>query len=102
MCGEMVTIHRGLSEQAVLSAAAEYFDSEFVQQVFPEMRDLVNRLQQAGCEVWAVSSTNEWIIKAAMKHFGIAPDKVLAAAVEIVGGSPMPMTPRSGMSIMWT
>jgi len=86
MCGEMVTIHRGLSEQAVLSAAAEYFDSEFVQQVFPEMRDLVNRLQQAGCEVWAVSSTNEWIIKAAMKHFGIAPDKVLAAAVEIENG----------------
>ena len=25
-----------------------------------------------------------------------------AAAVEMVGGSPMPMTPRSGMSIMWT
>src|SRR5262249_62154039 len=25
-----------------------------------------------------------------------------AACVEIVGGSPMPTTPRSGMSIMWT
>src|SRR5262249_31752434 len=25
-----------------------------------------------------------------------------AAAVDIVGGSPMPITPRSGMSIMWT
>ena len=26
----------------------------------------------------------------------------IAAAVEIVGGSPMPMTPRSGMSCIWT
>src|SRR5262249_36285677 len=26
----------------------------------------------------------------------------MAALVEIVGGSPMPMTPRSGMSCMWT
>ena len=26
----------------------------------------------------------------------------MAAAVEMVGGSPMPITPRSGMSIMWT
>lgn len=86
MCGEMVTMHRGLSEQEVLSAAAEYFDSEFVQQIFPEMRDLAQRLQQASCEVWAVSSTNEWVIKAAMKHFGIAPDKILAAAVEIENG----------------
>src|SRR5262249_30777536 len=27
---------------------------------------------------------------------------LMAAFVEMVGGSPMPMTPRSGMSIMWT
>src|SRR5262249_30300440 len=26
----------------------------------------------------------------------------IAAAVEMVGGSPIPMTPRSGMSCMWT
>ena len=26
----------------------------------------------------------------------------MAACVEMVGGSPMPMTPRSGMSVMWT
>src|SRR6266436_9124517 len=47
------------------------------------MRELVQRLQTQGCDVWAVSSTNEWVIRAGMRHFGIARDHILAAAVEI-------------------
>ena len=86
MCGEMVTMHRGLSADAVQRAAIQYFDENFVGQVFPEMRELVRRLQQAGCDVWAVSSTNEWVIRAGMKHCGIAPDHILAAAVRIENG----------------
>jgi phosphoserine phosphatase len=54
--------------------------------IFPEMRDLVKRLLSEGCDVWAVSSSNEWVIRAAMKQFGIATDHVLAAAVEIDDG----------------
>jgi HAD superfamily phosphoserine phosphatase-like hydrolase len=83
MCGEMVTIHLGLTESAVLSAAEEFFDENFVTQIFPDMQELVHRLQRSGCDVWAVSSTNEWVIRAAMKHFKIDERKVLAAAVEI-------------------
>jgi phosphoserine phosphatase len=86
MCGEMVTLHRGLSEAEVQRAATNYFDQHFVSQIFPEMRDLVDQLQQAGCEVWAVSSTNEWIIRAAMKHFDIPEQRVLAASVRVVDG----------------
>lgn len=86
MCGEMVTLHRGMRESDVQKAAAEYFDQNFVKNIFPEMQALVGQLRQAGCDVWAVSSTNEWVIAAAMKHFGIDPKKVLAAAVEIENG----------------
>src|SRR5436189_6310602 len=50
------------------------------------MRQLVFRLQNSGCEVWAVSSTNEWLIRQAMKHFSIPADKILAAAVQIENG----------------
>ena len=50
------------------------------------MRELVRRLQDNGCEVWAVSSSNEWVIRAAMKHFGIPESRVLAAEVEIEDG----------------
>jgi phosphoserine phosphatase len=50
------------------------------------MRELVRRLQENGCEIWAVSSTNEWVIRAAMKHFGIPEGRVLAAKVEVDNG----------------
>jgi len=86
MCGEMVTIHSGLVESEVQRLAKEFFDENFVKQIFPEMRHLVQRLQSQGCDVWAVSSTNEWVIQAAMKHFGIEAKKILAAAVEIDAG----------------
>jgi phosphoserine phosphatase len=50
------------------------------------MRELVRRLQANGCEVWAVSSTNEWVIRAAMKHFAVPESRVLAAKVEVEAG----------------
>jgi len=83
MCGEMVTMHRGMIESDVQRAATRFFDLEFVPQIFPEMRRLVSELQAQGCDVWAVSSTNEWVIRAAMRHFDIARDHILAAAVKI-------------------
>jgi HAD superfamily phosphoserine phosphatase-like hydrolase len=86
MCGEMVTIHRGLPESRVQQAATEFFDANFVSDIFPEMRDLIRKLSASGCEVWAVSSTNEWVIRAAIKHFGIEQSKILAAAAQIHDG----------------
>jgi phosphoserine phosphatase len=86
MCGEMVTMHRGLTEDQVQRAATQYFEENFVSQIFPEMRELVRRLQDLGSDVWAVSSTNEWVIRAGMKYCGIAENRILAAAVEIENG----------------
>jgi HAD superfamily phosphoserine phosphatase-like hydrolase len=86
MCGEMVTLHRGLTEPEVQKAAKQFFEENFAAQIFPELRELVNRLQVAGCDVWAVSSTNAWVIQTAMTHFGIPANKVLAAAVEVENG----------------
>lgn len=85
ICGEMVTIHRGLSAREIQTAALRFFDQHFAHAIIPEMQDLVRRLLQAGSDVWAVSSTNEWVIRSAMRHFGIPEDRVLAAAAEIVG-----------------
>ncbi len=86
MCGEMVTMHRGIAETKMMDAASRFFDEFFVVQIFPEMRELVRRLQENGCEVWAVSSSNEWVIRAGMKHFGIPENHILAAKVEVDGG----------------
>jgi HAD superfamily phosphoserine phosphatase-like hydrolase len=86
MCGAMVTMHAGMPEAALIRAASDFFESAFPGTIFPEMRDLVKRLLSAGCDVWAVSSSNEWVIRAAMKHFGIPENRVLAAAVEADNG----------------
>jgi phosphoserine phosphatase len=50
------------------------------------MRELVSRLHEDGCDIWAVSSSNEWVIRAGMKSFGIAESRILAAKVELEDG----------------
>ncbi len=86
MCGEMVTIHAGLRDDVVERAAEEYFAPHVEPGIFPEMRMLVARLQQQGCAVWAVSSSNQWIIRVAMRRFGIPAERILAAEVAVEKG----------------
>lgn len=86
MCGEMVTLHKGLREEEVLRLSAEFFEAHFTRRIFPEMRQLIRDLQDSACDVWAVSSTNQWTILAAMRHFGIPESKILAALSEVENG----------------
>jgi HAD superfamily phosphoserine phosphatase-like hydrolase len=86
MCGAMATLLSGLMEDDVQRAAAEFFEERIAPQIFPEMQEVVRRLLSSGCDVWAVSSTSEWVIQAAMKHFGIPDDRILAAAVRVEHG----------------
>ena len=86
MCADMVTINRGLPVADVMRAAGEFFEEKMLGGFFPEMKDLVLRLHDLGSEVWAVSSTSEWVIQAGMKHFGIPASRILAAAVAVEDG----------------
>ena len=87
MCGEMVTMHKGMSEAAMMEAATEFMAGAFPNDVFPEMKEVVRRLHENGCEVWAVSSSNEWVIRAGVKQFGIPENRVLATKVEVEKGT---------------
>jgi phosphoserine phosphatase len=86
MCGEMVTMHRGMSEAVLMRAAREFMTNLFPGRVFPEMLELVRRLQGNGCEIWAVSSSNEWVIRAGLEPFGIGENRILAAKVAVENG----------------
>lgn len=86
MCGEMVTIHAGIPEKVLQQAGEEFFSSVVEPRIFPEMQHLTHRLTEAGCEIWAVSSTNVWAIVAGVKRFEIPEDRVLAVSVEIENG----------------
>jgi phosphoserine phosphatase len=86
MCGEMVTMHAGLFDKDLERASEEYFAAYIEPGIFPEMQELTQRLRDQGCAVWAVSSSNDWVIQAGMRRFGIPREHVLAAAVAIDNG----------------
>jgi len=86
MCGEMVQLYAGLQESELRHAAADYFRSHVEAHIFPEMRTLVEKLRAQGADIWAVSSTNNWVVEEGVRRFGISPARVLAAQVKVVEG----------------
>jgi len=86
MCGEMVTINHGIPEGDLEAAAAEFFPAVVERRFFPEMLHLTHALRAGGCELWAVSSTNVWVVREGVKRFGIKPENVLGACVHIEDG----------------
>lgn len=84
MCGEMVQLYAGLREAEMQHAAAEYFRLHIEAHIFPEMRSVVAKLQEKGVDIWAVSSTNNWVIEEGVRRFDIPASRVLAARVRVV------------------
>ncbi|MDR3765151.1 MAG: haloacid dehalogenase-like hydrolase [Acidobacteriota bacterium] len=86
ICGEMIQINQGVPEQRLREAAREFFAAEVRERIFPEMQELTRRLASDGCELWAVSSTNNWVVEAGAAEFGIRPERCLAATLEVRDG----------------
>ncbi len=86
ICGEMVQVYAGLREEDVRASARAYFEAKVEPHLFPTMVDLVRNLKQSGVQVWAVSSTSNWVIEEGVRALGIAPDRVLAACVASEAG----------------
>ena len=86
ICGEMVQMYQRLREDEMRRAARVFFDDQIEQNIFPEMKELVGELHHKGVEIWAVSSTNDWVIEEGVRRFGIPAERVLAARVEVRGG----------------
>ncbi len=86
ICGEMVQAYAGLDEEALCTAAANFFGEHMEPHIFPELHELVTTLQRRGTDIWAVSSTNNWVIEEGVRRFGIPPERVLAARVAVEDG----------------
>jgi phosphoserine phosphatase len=86
MCGEMVTIHDRIPERVLEEASAEFFAEVVEPRIFPEMLQLTRELRDRGSEVWAVSSTNVWVVREGVRSFGIPAENVLAACVHVEHG----------------
>jgi phosphoserine phosphatase len=86
MCGEMVQIHRGIEEKKIREFAARFVRSNVMPHFFPEMESLVEGLRKQGCDIWAVSSTNNWVIEEAVKKLDIPANRVIAVRVAVENG----------------
>jgi phosphoserine phosphatase len=86
ICGEMVQLYQGLREEELRRAAREFFSSQIEKNIFPEMLKLVDELRTSGADIWAVSSTNDWVIEEGVQRFGIPANRVLSARVAIRNG----------------
>ncbi|MFP5235561.1 MAG: HAD family hydrolase [Acidobacteriota bacterium] len=86
ICGEMVQIYAGLRDAELRQTAARYVREFVTPRIFPEIADLVAALRERGTQLWAVSSTNKWIIVEALRSFSIPEERVCAAEVAIVDG----------------
>jgi HAD superfamily phosphoserine phosphatase-like hydrolase len=86
ICGEMVQVYQGLREEEMRRAAAQFFSSRVEANIFPEMLALITTLQERGTDIWAVSSTNDWVIEEGVRRFNIPANRVLSARVAIENG----------------
>jgi HAD superfamily hydrolase (TIGR01490 family) len=81
MCGEMTSMYAGLSTSELEAAAAKFYEPIVRPNIFPEMQQLTFALRDAATQLWAISSTNEWVVQYGAAQFGIPPERVLAAKV---------------------
>jgi phosphoserine phosphatase len=86
ICGEMVQVYAGIRENDMRDAAAEFFRTRIEPNIFPELQRLIARLQQHSVDIWAVSSTCDWVIEEGVRRFDIPPSRVFAARVECNAG----------------
>jgi HAD superfamily phosphoserine phosphatase-like hydrolase len=86
ICGQMVQMYHGLHESEMRAAARTFFAARIEKNIFPEMLALISELNARGVEIWAVSSTNDWVIEEGVQRFGIPTSRVLAARVQVKNG----------------
>jgi phosphoserine phosphatase len=86
ICGEMVQLYQGLREEEMRNAAKKFFADKIEPNIFPEMLELVGELRRKGVDIWAVSSTCDWVIEEGVRRFEIPANRVLAARVTIKDG----------------
>ena len=86
ICGEMVQMYQRLREEEMRRAAKTFFEAQVERNIFPEMKELVEELRGRGAAIWAVSSTNNWVIEEGVRRFGIPAERVLSARVDVKDG----------------
>ncbi len=83
----MVQIYAGLRDQELRAAAARVRRAICPSALLRgDGRAGRAALREAGVELWAVSSTNRWVVAEGVRDFGIPEEHILAAEVRVADG----------------
>ena len=86
ICGEMTQMYSGVHEDELRAAAARYVREFVDKRIFSELDSLIAKLREQNVELWAVSSTNKWVIAEGVSRYGIPEERILAAEVKVANG----------------
>lgn len=86
ICGEMIQINKGVELERLRAGARKFFAEIVRPRIFSEMLKLTKQLAAQGCELWAVSSTNNWVVEEGAAAFGIPAERVMAATLAVENG----------------
>lgn len=86
--------HRAIERELAKKRCVDEFKIEEGRQIcvergirpFAEIRELIDVLHNRGWEVWIVSATNQWTVRAFGPRFGVEPSRVLGNRVEVADG----------------
>ena len=76
----------GWREEALQTYCNEHFERSFEPRVFPYVRDVLKRLDAAGVEVWIVSASPVWPVRAGARALGIDPARVIGVECRVRDG----------------
>ncbi len=82
----MIQINKGVPLERLRAGAREFFREVGAHRSCRELQEVTRQLAAQGCEIWAVSSTNDWVVQVGAAEFGIPPERVLAATLAVEDG----------------
>lgn len=79
----------GMKVSEIQALAKEFFKT-FHQNVYPGQRALIQRLQQAGVDVWIVSASPQWLIEQGAPYLGVPANRVVGVRLAVANGLATP------------
>lgn len=82
----IVQVLAGLREEDITKWAYQFFSEHFISRIYQPQKDLIQYLHKRNCDVWIVSASHEWIVKAGAEHFGVHSSNVLGVRLAVRNG----------------
>lgn len=82
-----VEVMEGAPEQVVADDAVRFFESRFAGRIFKDARALVTLFSSRGYDVWVVSASPLWTVRAGALALGIPADRVIGVCCPVEQGT---------------